>query len=265
LEISYNELKPKLIDFRNNNRSLITNYIYQDLSEQKIVFFYNENGLLFFIHDEDYDFYKMYFMVSSLNELDTLLNQVKLNKCITLELIKKNETFSCDLKELLAKNSFKDTFVLKRMSTLARYKQLNNLNEVIQYCSLEDVELLKRIFKNKFNKYSDRLPSKEEIQTAVKSKSIIKLFNNEELMGFLWFLNKTSVSELKYLFIDEKYRGQNLSKVLVDQYLHLTNDIKKKQLWVLSDNKKAISLYKKYGYSFEDLEDIIFVRSEKGS
>lgn len=261
MEILFSKLKPKLIEFKNINSSIITNYIYQDLSEQKIISYYNNSGLLFFLYDEEYDFYKMYFMVSSLDNLDSLLKQIDLSKSISLEIIKKSKVYTNDLKELLIDNGFKEISTLKRMSSLNSYTKLNCLDEALRYCDLIDIESLEDIFKNKFNKYSDNLPSKKEIQLAVKNKSIIKFTKQNELIGFLWFHNKTYISELKYLFIEEKYRGQNFSKILIEQYLYLTNNIKKKQLWVLTDNNKAINLYKKYGYSFEGLEDMIFVRT----
>jgi len=39
--------------------------------------------------------------------------------------------------------------------------------------------------------------------------------------------------------------------------------VKKKQLWVLENNIIAISLYRKFGYDFENLRDIIFKKGEK--
>ena len=42
----------------------------------------------------------------------------------------------------------------------------------------------------------------------------------------------------------------------------MSQRLKKNQLWVLKNNFKAIGMYKKYAYEFEDLEDIIFVRGK---
>ncbi len=85
-----------------------------------------------------------------------------------------------------------------------------------------------------------------------------KITDNQKIIGFLWFDKKKFLTELRYLFVDESYRGQKISKKLMKQYLYHTRDVKKKQLWVLEHNKIAINLYKKYGYEFENLKDTIF-------
>lgn len=255
--ISFDELKVKLFEFRKNHKEVISNYISQDLSNKELTFFENENGLLIFAYDDEYNIYKVYFMVDSLESLDNLLTQSKWNKNSSLEIIDKNDPDK-NIKKVFEKYGFIEFTSLQKMSFLSDEQNILESNENIIYCDLLDIENLIEIFVNKFNKYSENLPSKNEIKKAIESKSIIKIIDKQKIIGFLWFDMKKVLTELRYLFVDENYRGQKLSKRLMEQYLYSVKDVKKKQLWVLEDNMVAINLYKKFAYEFEELKDTIF-------
>lgn len=255
--ISFDELKVKLFEFRKNHKEVVSNYISQDLSNKELTFFENENGLLIFAYDDEYNVYKVYFMVESLEILDNLLARANWNKNSSLEIIDKNEVDN-NLIEILEKYGFIQFTTLQKMSFLTNNEKVIELENSIDYCELADIQSLTEIFKSKFNKYSENLPSTIEIEKAIECKSIIKVTDKKQVIGFLWFYKKKVLTEVRYLFVDGNYRGQKLSKRLMEQYLYLTNDIKKKQLWVLEDNEVAINLYKKFSYEFEELKDTIF-------
>lgn len=255
--ISFDELKIKLFEFRKNHKEIISNYIFHDLSNKELTFFENENGLLIFAYDNEYNVYKVYFMVETLESLNNLLTHANWNKSSSLEIIGKNEVDD-NLKDILEKYGFMRFTTLQKMSFLNNGQDVSRLNEGVNYCNLQDVDNLRKIFNTQFNKYSENLPSAKEIERAIELNSIIKIMDNERIIGFLWFDKKKVLTELRYLFVDKNYRGQKLSKRLMEQYLYLTKDVKKKQLWVLKNNEVAINLYKKYSYEFEELKDTIF-------
>ena len=260
--ISFDELKVKLFEFRKNHKEVISNYISQDLSNKKIIFFENENGLLIFAYDKEYEIYKIYFMVDCLKTLDSLVFQADWNENSSLEIIDKNEVEN-GLKNIFEKYGFIQFTTLQKMSFLTNSEKVIELENSIVYCDLVDNQSLKEIFLNKFNRYSENLPSIKEIEKAIESKSIIKITDKGKILGFLWLDKKKVLTELRYLFVDENYRGQKLSKRLMEQYLYLTGDVKKKQLWVLEDNHVAINLYKKFENKFEELKDTIFKKEVK--
>jgi len=257
LIISFDEFKVKLFEFRRKHKEVISNYISQDLSNKELTFFEYDNGLLIFAYDDEYNVYKVYFIVESLEILDNLLVHANWNKNSSLEIIDKNEVDD-NLKEIFEKHGFIQFTTLQKMSFLNNSRNISELNESIDLCNLQDVDSLKMIFSSQFNKYSENLPSKKEIEKAIEFKSIIKITDKENIIGFLWFDIKKVLTELRYLFVNKNYRGQKLSKRLMEQYLYLTKNVKKKQLWVLEDNEVAINLYKKFSYEFEELKDTIF-------
>lgn len=255
--MQFSDLRIKISEIKRNENYLLTNYYYKDLSYNELTFFSNKNGLLFFSYDKEYNVYRVYYIVNNLKDLDKLFLQANWNKNSLLEIINKN-IIDDALKKIFLKHGFIEFKVLQRMSFLDNNEKNLELFEDINYCNLKDVENLKEIFKSNFNKYSENLPSTEEIKKTIESKFIIKLVDQEKMIGFLWFDKKQVLTELRYLFIDKNYRGINLSKKLIEQYLYLTKDIKKKQLWVLEDNVVAINLYEKFSYKSEGLKDFIF-------
>jgi ribosomal protein S18 acetylase RimI-like enzyme len=68
------------------------------------------------------------------------------------------------------------------------------------------------------------------------------------------------LSELRYLFVINKYRGLVIGKELLSSCLFNTSKINRKQLWVFENNPSAINLYKKFGCEFDGLVDHIFIR-----
>lgn len=254
--ITFDDLKSKLFEFRKNHKEISGNYISQNLKDKEI-FIFEDDGLLFFAYDKEYKIYKMFFMIENFENLDALLSKANWNQDTALEIIDKSELDS-NLVKILNKYNLNKFTILEKMSFITNTQNKIELDEEISYCNLSDVKRLKQIFLSKFNKYSENLPSENEINNAIENQLIIKVIDEDKIIGFLWFDKKKVLTELRYLFVDENYRGQKLSTRLMQQYLFLTQDVKKKQLWVLQDNQIAINLYKKLSYEFEDLKDNIF-------
>lgn len=67
------------------------------------------------------------------------------------------------------------------------------------------------------------------------------------------------------IVVKDKYQGKGLSKIIMDALLHKAKEkgIENIQLAVDNDNKKAISLYKKYGFIFlkEEKNHTIYQRT----
>ncbi len=253
----FDDLKSKIFEIKRNNTKLISNYYYQDLSNRELTVFSNKNGVLFFAYDNEYNVFKTYFLVDNIFTLNNLLIESNWNENSSLEILNKgtNDFFP---KELFEKYEFTKFVTLKKMSFLTNSDIFKKFDDPIVYCTRKDIKNLKLMFLNNFNKYCDNLPSTKEIENAITKNLIIKKTDNENIIGFLWFDKKQILTELRYLYVNENYRGLKISNKLMNQYLYLTKYIKKKQLWVLEDNNVAINLYKKFGYEFEELKDTIY-------
>ena len=125
----------------------------------------------------------------------------------------------------------------------------------------KDISSLKKLFEENFDRFTERPPSIGDIESAIQNEDIYCKFDNfGNILGFYWNRNMKFLSELRYLFVINKYRGLGIGKELLSSCLFNTSKINRKQLWVLENNSSAINLYKKFGYEFDGLVDHIFIR-----
>jgi len=160
-------------------------------------------------------------------------------------------------------NGFKAYAQLKKMSMIKAPLNLTNKSCDISIAKIKDLGSLNILFEKNFDRFSERPPSIIEISEAINNKDIYCKFDNfGNVLGFYWYRNSKFLSELKYIFVDNNYRGLGFGKELLNSYLFNTSKIKKKQLWVLANNSSAINLYLKYGFGFDNLNDHIFIKNK---
>ncbi len=112
--------------------------------------------------------------------------------------------------------------------------------------------------------------SLKEFQNEFKGDNTIFLsvMSDENIAGYIILVFETQAVQLKRIVIDEKYLGIGFKALaLLDNYCQETVD--KNELWldVYADNKRAISLYEKSGYSrysegVENCREVWFYRKK---
>ena len=96
----------------------------------------------------------------------------------------------------------------------------------------------------------------------------LSVMSDENIAGYIILVVETESVQLKRIVIDENYLGIG-SKVLLFLDNCCQNIIDKNELWldVYADNKRAISLYEKFGYSrysegVENCREVWFYRKK---
>jgi len=76
------------------------------------------------------------------------------------------------------------------------------------------------------------------------------LKNRDKPIGYFAFRKARDYCELDYFAIDKEYQGKGLSKLLLSKIVSLSGNtgLGKIKLSVRNSNKRAIDLYKKYGF-----------------
>lgn len=76
--------------------------------------------------------------------------------------------------------------------------------------------------------------------------------DGDKVAGFVCYFGKgkdaPGVGEINAIYVLSDYYGTGVSKKLMDVGLEHLKDYHTKELWVLKDNPRAISFYKKYGF-----------------
>lgn len=247
------------IKVRNSRSLLSTNYFDQNLFAKSFKVIQFKNSLVFIDKPRKSSIARFYYFLAAGDSDFFLQNNVDYDLVCDVLV---RAPLDLKLDNFLAINSFKEYAKLKKMyltnDSVYRSSGLN-----IKLVERRNSTSLSKLFKNNFDSFSERPPDIDEIEFAIKNKEIYcKVSNFGEIMGFYWNSNKKFLSELRYLFVVEKYRGQGIGRELLKEYFINTSNINRKQLWVLENNKSAIRLYESFGFKFDGLVDYIYIKKK---
>jgi len=258
--VSAEKLLNKISEFKANNSPavVLTNFFNAKLENKEWFLSEQSCGLFFVSRDSLVGLSHYFFMASS-----GCLNGLKLNFLADTKVVSEfvfNGGASDVVIQHYEKLGFNMYAHLKKMSFLSKADQFVTCSEHIELCDMSDFGYLRYILDSHFDAISERCPSNEELNDALNSGSVFKYVDGGAVLGFYWADSKKYLSELRYLFVDGFSRGGGIGKALFEHHLYVTQPIKKNQLWVLENNIPAIALYQKYGFQFESLQDLIFLK-----
>lgn len=94
---------------------------------------------------------------------------------------------------------------------------------------------------------------------------IFLAMDGEKVIGTagLWKENESEYELIK-MAVDTAYRGQGISKILLDRCLQEAKDRKAKKVFLFSNSqlKTALKLYEKYGFSYVEVGDAPFLTAD---
>lgn len=98
-----------------------------------------------------------------------------------------------------------------------------------------------------------------------KGGCIFLAMDSEKVIGTagLWKENESEYELIK-MAVDIAYRGQGISKILLDRCLEESKKIKGKKIFLFSNSqlKTALKLYEKYGFNYVDVTDAPFLTAD---
>ena len=102
-------------------------------------------------------------------------------------------------------------------------------------------------FLSKYSGWSDNIPF-DTVKTSIENSLNFGLFHNQKQIGFARVISDFStIAYLGDIYVLEDYRGQGLSKKLMDIVMSHPN-LQGLRRWILLTSK-ADWLYKKYGFN----------------
>jgi putative acetyltransferase len=94
---------------------------------------------------------------------------------------------------------------------------------------------------------------------------IFLAMNEEKVIGTagLWKENEWEYELIK-MAVDTEYRGQGISKILLDRCLQEAKERKATKVFLFSNSqlKTALKLYEKYGFNYVDVTDAPFLTAD---
>ena len=129
----------------------------------------------------------------------------------------------------------------------------------VGFATIEDIEGVKDILKENFDKHMGCLPSEKELVNDITNRRILVAFDSSynspsKVVGILHFSRKLSGFEIRHLAVSKEYRGQKIASRLVQRYhleiLDLCKESNNKgftnmnsHLWVAKNNEIAKNFY----------------------
>lgn len=126
-----------------------------------------------------------------------------------------------------------------------------------EYCDMRDYSVLRKMMDETFDVLSDHIPEDSELYSMIEHKQIICYRVGGRAAGFIIFEDKGKTSYIRMVCIDREWRGTGIGNILMNMYFSIHAGYKSFTLWHDIENAAAVSLYKKWGYSSEEIYNYI--------
>jgi len=260
----YVELICKINTLKRKNINIVTNAFF---TTQQLQFMIDSNKATIKISDdaviilvEEEWLVRLYFYATAFDSLKQILNMLPphSSKAIIADVIGKNpqaEKLACEMQKL----SFCKHNELIRMNRLPKEFTEKTISNVIIATPDKGNEIMNILY-NEFDVYTSHLPTKERILKSITNKEITIAIQQEKIIGLAYF--ETLGERLKYLYqmvVDKNFRGKGIAdSLLMYTFEHSSRDTSF-QLWVETNNQRAIGKYQKYNFIPNGLVDYIML------
>lgn len=263
---SYSQIQETIVAIKSHKKGFITNFY---MSEERCNLFINKQ-LLFcvneqeciFILQKNYDFYHLHYMTTSKDVLAKYLKVLmkKYPNDIFVSDIVGAKTVVSEISLVYEQCAFEKYIRLYRMSRTKKLDEPQQLDEHVEFASLEHTKQIQSFFQQYFDPYSEQIPLFDEIQKWIEIQNIIVITEKENIIGFVIFEINGITSYLRYWFTHPNYRDKKIGSALLRRFFHECKATKRQLFWVIESNKNAITRYKHYGFEQELLFDQIMIK-----
>lgn len=234
------------------NNYLLSNSYSEYIAHNKLYYLKKAHNAV--ILAEKHDFLQLYYYISNLDEL---MDVSKIDIPITMEILYRGELQRpCEIISYWEKCGFRQHLTRDMMT--ASFKQLtlppeNEPNIQTKYAETnEEITFSKELMDATFDKYTGDILTYNEIILLAKKKNIICAYLEKNLCGILQFEIRNNVFWLGHIAVDTKFRGFGVANSLVKTFITINMKLPETRyhLWVIKNNTKATTLYKKFGFIY---------------
>ena len=129
---------------------------------------------------------------------------------------------------------------------------------IVTVSSDEYLSEIHRLLTTEFNPVAERIPSVEQLKALGDNNCIYVAGTPEKIEAFVIAERNHAFNHLRYWWVSSNQRGKGIGSSLLRKYLMDGADCQKSILWVDLLNSTAINAYRHFGFSPENLYDIIY-------
>lgn len=213
-----------------------------------------ENTAIFMKKDDG--FTSVMYCTSNLDELFLALSQLPQDDIYVVDQIVDART-ETSLLERFLEVGYKVRRSLVRMSRINIEQPKKNDSLIDFHATEDDIPELTALLQANFDKYSEQLPTMEELRDFIEAQHVIIQRIGSVIVGFIIYDQTPSTLYLRYWLVNSEFRNQGVGSSLFHEFSRRGNECKRHMLWVVEDNDNAIIRYKHYGYSKENMRNYV--------
>lgn len=221
------------------------------------------------IVDREY-FEELYFSATSNLELEEAISKVEAIKSLVVELVHK-PPINQELISAFISNDFQVRRELIRLSKRGQeklsYDESGQSSPKIKITSacMQDAQIVQDILLDEFDKFSERVPSISEVEVSIANEEIFISSENGRNCGIIWFTDSGNYAHLRYIAVLPEFRGAGVGSCLMNFMLSRLEEAGRIDLWVVSDNQRAINMYSKLGFVRDGLANVVLMKEKNES
>ncbi|OCR10752.1 GNAT family N-acetyltransferase [Helicobacter pullorum] len=160
--------------------------------------------------------------------------------------------------KVLEKNGL---FIKRKFIKMDREVKWISKDYAITYACIDEVENVMSLLLQSFHETFDKLIDRKNLERMIFEKQVLIIKIKNKIVGVLVFSIQGLLSRLEFICIDKDFKQMGLGKQLMQHYLNVVR-VRKSELWVDSNNVKAIYFYEKLGYCKSGIYNEIFANYE---
>lgn len=236
---------------------MITNYFQDKTLLQASTYTVTGAGYEIYIIRK-FDFWRLYYFAESHEALVPGLQHIRDSfprQVIVCDVIGREADVSL-ISSNFVNNGFYEYTSLTRME-----RRPNGNTTPAVACNIADSHNtvhIKYLLDNYFDKYAERIPTLKEIEQFIADGTVL-IYGTPICIAFLIYEDKGQTSYLRYWFVYANYRDMGIGSLLLRSWFEKSKEASRQIFWVIRSNQNAIDKYKHYGFTEEDMIDIVLI------
>jgi GNAT superfamily N-acetyltransferase len=259
----FNEINQALVKVKNYKKKLITNFFSNsekvEIWISKNQFFTIEIGEVVFFIKKNLEFYTLFFIASSNDELDKSLTELLVNlrdEVLMLDIVQREEC--SDVLNVFYSKSFNLYTSLVRMNRVNHQVDLLSIStDGIKEASKHHLIPLNNMLHSFFDEKAEQLPDEKEVVNWIENKNVLIYEEDNQIGGFLIYEITGNTLYLRYWFVHPDFREKGVGSKLFNEFETKGKDTNRHLFWVIRSNENAIKRYRHYGFVEEKMYNFV--------
>lgn len=260
---SIEQIQGLIAELRNLRKGYLTNFYLDAFKHQVWIdsgdFKYVRIGeTLFFARTSD-DFCNLFYCSTTVDDLTEAFRQFEEQHPELVNMVDVVGTdVQCQLiKDILASHGYRIYRQLVRMSRMTPQETTEVNSPNVSFANLDDAKIIRQLLYQYFDARCEQIPYQEELDQYANNNLILVYKEEGAILGFVIFESNRSTHYLRYWFVHPEHRDMKIGSILLNTFFFEGRNTRRQLLWVITDNENAIKRYRHYGFTEENLYDIV--------